>query len=647
MKVHWLSVVSLLLVAILALPASAQGGEGSSGRDLAFEQEILDRLAQINAAAVAVFQDATQAMDAGDLLSARQGYERVLEMAPGFPDAARRLSHVELDLGNVDSGLRYAEQAYGADPSPYNQSALAYAQLLSQDPEKQTEALSHAQAAAQALPEDAAVHSVLLVAGMANNDLLAIRQASAALIRLDPMSPLGYYAAGLVAADDGKWEKAERDLLRTQQLGMPIEQPSLDREVTRRARTQRWLRRGGYAFAGWLVSPLLLLAVGVVLSRSTLATVQRGPVVASLELGRGERTLRSIYRGVIAVTSLYFYISIPFLILAVLAVTGGIFYLFYLVGQIPVRLIAVLGLGALYTLYAILRSLFTRVREEQPGRPLPREEAPELWSLAEAVAGRLGTRPVDAIYVTPGCQVAVTERGPLWKRLGGTGQRSLILGLAALNGISQGQFKAILAHEYGHFAHRDTAGGDLAHQVQASVHHMAYVLAASGQAHWYNPAWLFVKGFGRIFMRVTLGASRLQELLADRYAAMAYGARNFTSGLAQFIRQDLTFHMQVEHEITTASQRRRRLQNLYTLPPLRDGEEQEQLEARMVERMSRPTSAYDSHPAPRQRIALLEQLQVPDQAEADPQPAWELLSNAAQLQAEMMDVMQERFSQEL
>jgi hypothetical protein len=63
--------------------------------------------------------------------------------------------------------------------------------------------------------------------------------------------------------------------------------------------------------------------------------------------------------------------------------------------------------------------------------------------------------------------------------------------------------------------------------------------------------------------------------------------------------------------------------------------------------MSRPTSAYDSHPAPCQRIALLEQLQVPDQAEEDPQPACELLSNAAQLQAEMMDVMQERFSQEL
>jgi hypothetical protein len=38
-----------------------------------------------------------------------------------------------------------------------------------------------------------------------------------------------------------------------------------------------------------------------------------------------------------------------------------------------------------------------------------------------------------------------------------------------------------------------------------------------------NPAWWFATGFYRIFLRVSQGAARLQEILADRRAAEAYG----------------------------------------------------------------------------------------------------------------------------
>jgi hypothetical protein len=36
-----------------------------------------------------------------------------------------------------------------------------------------------------------------------------------------------------------------------------------------------------------------------------------------------------------------------------------------------------------------------------------------------------------------------------------------------------------------------------------------------------------------LFLRVTLGASCLQEILADRYAASVYGVRDFVDGLTQ------------------------------------------------------------------------------------------------------------------
>jgi Zn-dependent protease with chaperone function len=246
---------------------------------------------------------------------------------------------------------------------------------------------------------------------------------------------------------------------------------------------------------------------------------------------------------------------------------------------------------------------------------------------------------VDAIYVTPAPEIGVTERGSLLQKLSGAGQRCLILGLGTLSGLTQDQFKAILAHEYGHFSHRDTAGGNLARQVLISMHRMAYGLALSGQARWYNPAWLFVNGFYRIFLRITLGASRLQEILADRYAAVAYGVQNFTAGLMHMVRQSLVFNLQVAHEVQQAVKSRRDLSNLYTLPPLEPDLIGDKVEIQIEEVMSRPTSPYDSHPAVQERIALVQQLEV-SKIEENSEPVWDLLPNAEMLQHKMTAIVQ-------
>jgi Zn-dependent protease with chaperone function len=256
------------------------------------------------------------------------------------------------------------------------------------------------------------------------------------------------------------------------------------------------------------------------------------------------------------------------------------------------------------------------------------------------VAERLDTRPIDTIYVTAGPEIAVMERGGLLKKVRDAGQRCLILGLGALPGMTQGQFKAILGHEYGHFSNRDTAGGNLAKQVRLSMHHMALTLAYNGLARWYNPAWLFLNGFNLVFSRITLGASRLQETLADRYAAIAFGVQNFISGLTHIIHQDLAFNTQVNHEIEAAFGQGRDLQNIYTLPPLRNEAQLKRLKVEEDEIMGRPTSPYDSHPAPCERIAMVEQIEAAGVVEDDPKPVWDLLPDAEELQLEMTVIVQ-------
>jgi hypothetical protein len=61
-----------------------------------------------------------------------------------------------------------------------------------------------------------------------------------------------------------------------------------------------------------------------------------------------------------------------------------------------------------------------------------------------------------------------------------------------------------------------------------------------------------------------------------------------------------------------------------------------ELEKKVAEAMTRPTSKFDSHPAPQERIALIERLQLPYlPMEENSQPVLRLLPNPEGLEREM------------
>ena len=143
--------------------------------------------------------------------------------------------------------------------------------------------------------------------------------------------------------------------------------------------------------------------------------------------------------------------------------------------------------------------------------------------------------------MTLGTEVAVIERGSVGQRMRDEAKRALILGVGALEGMTRQQLRAVLAHEYGHFSNRDTAGGRLPAVVQTSLFASLVRIARGGGATFYNPAWHFVRGFHALFLRITLGASRLRELMADQFAAVVYGGQAFAGGLTHIVRRSLEF----------------------------------------------------------------------------------------------------------
>ena len=250
--------------------------------------------------------------------------------------------------------------------------------------------------------------------------------------------------------------------------------------------------------------------------------------------------------------------------------------------------------------------------------------------MTREVARAVGTRPVDEIRITPATEMAVYERGSFRERAQDRGHRVLVLGIANLNGFELNAFRAVLAHEYGHFRHRDTAGGDVALRVNNDILKFALALAHSGQAVWYNLAFQFLRVYHFIFRRISHGATRLQEVMADRVAAINYSPQAFEEGLRHVIRRQIEFEDVAHWEINDAIKSRRALQNLYELPVSNEI----CIEEKLNEAIVRQTSEDDTHPAPAERFRLASRVTFTGELPPS-RMVWELFADRAALTDEM------------
>ena len=383
-----------------------------------------------------------------------------------------------------------------------------------------------------------------------------------------PQTMAAHYFAAIAAAMDERWEHAEDEIREAERLGLPHEaaESFLATGVHSRANVWRYARYTAYLLVAWAVGLLLLFVAGRLLSSRMLSSIEGAdPNVLATD---AERSLRSIYRTLINCAGAYYYVSLPFVVVLVLGGAAAVVYGFLMIGRVPIKLVAFLVIGAVMTVFKMVQSLFIKVAADDPGRALEQVEAPALWELAREVAQSVGTRAVDEIRITPGTEMAVYERGSASERRRDVARRVLILGVGLVSGFQQGAFRAVLAHESGHFAHRDTAGGDVALRVRRDITMFAIALFQQGQAVWWNLAFQFLRVYDFLFRRISHGAIRLQEVLADRMAAHIYGPAAFEEGLRHVIARSVEFQTAVSLELRHAAQARRPVHDLYALPPL-------------------------------------------------------------------------------
>ena len=633
-------------IAILLLVAVAPGLVSQQSVD-SFSVRITQQLARTNPKAAAVFQLANQARDSGDLSRAETLYRQVRQMAPDFQDATRRLCSVVMELGRRREALTLCHQALTAQPTPDIRAAVTSLLIQRTPTDSPTAAdIKVAVSYSRVLVADSQWTEFGLVtacqAAIAGQDMELLRSCSARLERVG--SPdASHYAIWLLDMAQGDYAAARVHLEEGRAAGMSSKLYAQLMEVTQQSRPflLKLARPVGLTVAVWLGGLILLLVLGLVLSAATLRAVQRPPVVQPGATPAITVRLRRVYRTVLWLCCAYYYISLPLVVLLVLALGGGMIYAFFVIGLIPIKLILIILVAVVLTVGAAINSIFVRVKDEDPGQRLNLDNSPDLRSVLGEVARAINTRPVDNVYLTPGTDLAVMERGGMLRQLRGRTERCLILGIGVLDGMKLGAFKALLAHEYGHFSHRDTAGGGFALAVRRSLFRMAHALAEEDVATWYNPVWLFLQAFSPVFLRISQGASRLQEVLADTWAAMVYGAELFEQGLRHVVERSIRFGAHVDATVKDVIDRQQLLINLYTHRPAVTAAEGD-IQAAVDAAMKAQPTPYDSHPAPSQRLEWVRAIAAQPAHRSgvdDDADAWVLFRDRATLEQSMTELV--------
>ena len=170
--------------------------------------------------------------------------------------------------------------------------------------------------------------------------------------------------------------------------------------------------------------------------------------------------------------------------------------------------------------WMILKAMWVRIPPPE-GRLLVRREAPQLFDEIEAVRKSVGAQRIHRVIVTPDFNAAVAQV----PRLGllGFPANYLVVGLPLMASLSREEFRAVLAHEFGHLSRHHARFGNWIYRIRQTWHRLLAILEHEGSFS----TRLFAKFFdwyAPYFNAYSFVLARANEYEADRASARVAGA---------------------------------------------------------------------------------------------------------------------------
>ncbi len=278
----------------------------------------------------------------------------------------------------------------------------------------------------------------------------------------------------------------------------------------------------------------------------------------------------------------------------------------FVIGMIVVSKSVVLIKLALLPLgfaYFLVRALCFRLPPPQ-GRRVSAAEIPALFAEIEQVRRSVKARPVHEVLLTPDFNAAVVET----PRLGliGWPKRYLVLGLPLLASLPPYQFRAVLAHEFGHLAQNHARFGNWIYRIRETWYRIREALERQRSSligvfarffDWYAP----------YFNAYSFVLARANEYEADRESARVTSREDAGDALAAVYAKSEYIESRFWKEFYGGAERQAE-------PPAQPFSDYvialrsvpaEHAGAALAGALARETGLHDTHPSLKDRLAAL------------------------------------------
>jgi len=359
----------------------------------------------------------------------------------------------------------------------------------------------------------------------------------------------------------------------------------------------------------------------------------------------------------------YLLLVLAAIILAIACCWLGI----WIIMEMPKFITLLIGLGLMgvgvSVIFFLVKFMFAVSKDENPGRvEITEAEQPRLFAFIRRLTAETNTPFPKKIYISPDVNAAVFYNSGFWSMFLPV-RKNLEIGLGLVNSINISEFKAVMAHEFGHFSQRSMKLGSFTYNVNKVIYNMLYdnnsytnFLNAWGNIHGYlslfagitvkiarGIQWI-LKGMYTIINRNYLGLSREMEFHADAVAASVSGGNNLVGALSRIEVAGNCYNTALK-EANDRLKENKIARNIFVnqLTVLRSMAAEYRLPVKeglpeisyhFVRSFSRSRINYKnqwaSHPTLEERKAHLDQLDIT--VAPDNTPVWALFSEAESLQ---------------
>jgi Zn-dependent protease with chaperone function len=260
----------------------------------------------------------------------------------------------------------------------------------------------------------------------------------------------------------------------------------------------------------------------------------------------------------VVITSIVLF-AIVYLLLVAAAVILAIVLCWFGISIIiakPMLLTLILGLGlmavAISVIVFLIKFIFAVARDENSRRiEITEEEHPRLYAFIRRLTTETQTPFPKKIFISPDVNACVFYNSSFWSMFFPV-RKNLEIGLGLVNSVNISEFKAVVAHEFGHFSQKSMKLGSFTYNVNRVIHNMLFennsytnFLSAWGNLHGYLRIFVSItiriaqgiqwilRGMYRLINKNYRGLSREMEFHADTVAASVSGGNNVISALSR------------------------------------------------------------------------------------------------------------------